>query len=166
MQGFQSVYKPQRSGAVQFAELLDAVASVDPEMRIRFTSPHPKDFSDDVLKVSTLLPAMLQAYVDNLCQAASSGIAAASYRLGFCRLEQFDAYNPACSCICISVACILHEPAGTQPCAQLALMDTLSMNAAGDCHPSKCVQTVAHASTKWQLQHAGAHAKRIYASGL
>ncbi|DBA70565.1 TPA: hypothetical protein ACH3X2_011957 [Trebouxia sp. C0005] len=55
-QGFQSVYKPQRSGAVQFAELLDAVASVDPEMRIRFTSPHPKDFSDDVLKVIATRP--------------------------------------------------------------------------------------------------------------
>ncbi len=54
-QGFQSVYKPQRTGTVQFAELLDAVASVDPEMRIRFTSPHPKDFSDDVLKVSPVV---------------------------------------------------------------------------------------------------------------
>lgn len=58
-QGFQSVYKPQRTGAVQFAELLDAVASVDPEMRIRFTSPHPKEFSDDVLRVrSTSLAAL------------------------------------------------------------------------------------------------------------
>lgn len=46
------MYKPQRAGAVLFAELLGAVADVDPEMRIRFTSPHPKDFSDDVLKVS------------------------------------------------------------------------------------------------------------------
>ena len=52
LQGFRSVYKPQRLGSVQFAELLDAVAQVDPEMRIRFTSPHPKDFSDDVLRVS------------------------------------------------------------------------------------------------------------------
>ena len=51
LQGFKSVYKPQRAGAVQFAEVLDAVSDVDPEMRIRFTSPHPKDFSDDVLKV-------------------------------------------------------------------------------------------------------------------
>ena len=48
--GFRSVYKPVRDGSVSFAELLDLVASVDPEMRIRFTSPHPKDFSDDVLK--------------------------------------------------------------------------------------------------------------------
>ena len=56
LQGFRSVYKPQRSGSVQFAELLDAVAQVDPEMRIRFTSPHPKDFSDDVLQVSPAEP--------------------------------------------------------------------------------------------------------------
>ena len=52
-QGFKSVYKPRRAGR-QFAELLDAVAAVDPEMRIRFTSPHPKDFSDDVIEVRNL----------------------------------------------------------------------------------------------------------------
>jgi tRNA A37 methylthiotransferase MiaB len=50
-QGFSSVYVPKREGAVQFAELLARVAAVDPEMRVRFTSPHPKDFSDDVLQV-------------------------------------------------------------------------------------------------------------------
>ncbi|GMH44867.1 hypothetical protein BSKO_12819 [Bryopsis sp. KO-2023] len=50
-EGFQSVYKPKRNGSVQFAELLERVAEVDPEMRVRFTSPHPKDFSDDVLQV-------------------------------------------------------------------------------------------------------------------
>ena len=36
---------------MQFAALLDRVASVDPEMRVRFTSPHPKDFPDEVLEV-------------------------------------------------------------------------------------------------------------------
>ncbi len=45
------MYVPKREGAVQFAELLARVAAVDPEMRVRFTSPHPKDFSDDVLQV-------------------------------------------------------------------------------------------------------------------
>jgi tRNA A37 methylthiotransferase MiaB len=51
LQGFRSVYKPRRDGAVAFAELLDRVAALDPEMRVRFTSPHPKDFADEVLQV-------------------------------------------------------------------------------------------------------------------
>ncbi|XP_050425354.1 CDK5RAP1-like protein isoform X2 [Adelges cooleyi] len=48
--GFKTVYKPKKGG-VRFAELLKRVAEVDPEMRIRFTSPHPKDFPDEVLTV-------------------------------------------------------------------------------------------------------------------
>ncbi len=51
LQGFSSVYKPRRQGAKVFSDLLHEVASVDPEMRIRFTSPHPKDFGADVLQV-------------------------------------------------------------------------------------------------------------------
>ena len=48
------MYKPEkrRSGALSFAELLHECAVACPEMRIRFTAPHPKDFSDDVLQVS------------------------------------------------------------------------------------------------------------------
>ena len=45
------MYKPRREGAVPFAQLLQAVAQVSPELRVRFTSPHPKDFSDEVLEV-------------------------------------------------------------------------------------------------------------------
>ena len=124
MQGFQSVYKPQRSGAVQFAELLDAVASVDPEMRIRFTSPHPKDFSDDVLKVSTLLPAMPQLHVINLCQAASSVNAASSCRPGFAVFKKFYAYflYTHASAPHVSACASWHTM-----CAELALMHTLSV---------------------------------------
>ncbi|ETE57545.1 CDK5 regulatory subunit-associated protein 1, partial [Ophiophagus hannah] len=48
--GFQTVYKAKKGG-LRFAELLDRVAAVDPEMRIRFTSPHPKDFPDEVFEV-------------------------------------------------------------------------------------------------------------------
>ena len=59
LQGFQSVYKPKRRGTVSFAELLDAVASIDPEMRIRFTSPHPKEFSDEVLQVTECFVSLL-----------------------------------------------------------------------------------------------------------
>ncbi|CAN7989082.1 unnamed protein product [Ixodes hexagonus] len=48
--GFRTVYKTQLGG-MRFADLLDRVSQVDPEMRIRFTSPHPKDFPDQVLEV-------------------------------------------------------------------------------------------------------------------
>ncbi|KAK9505050.1 hypothetical protein O3M35_009200 [Rhynocoris fuscipes] len=48
--GFKTVYKTKKGG-VRFDRLLDEVAKVDPQMRIRFTSPHPKDFPDEVLEV-------------------------------------------------------------------------------------------------------------------
>jgi tRNA A37 methylthiotransferase MiaB len=56
--GFSTRYAPERrrAGAVRFAELLERVASIDPEMRIRFTSPHPKDFPDEVLRVIASRP--------------------------------------------------------------------------------------------------------------
>ena len=34
-----------------FAELMDRAAQIDPEMRFRFSSPHPKDFPDELLQV-------------------------------------------------------------------------------------------------------------------
>jgi MiaB/RimO family radical SAM methylthiotransferase len=48
--GFRTIYKPKEGGR-RFADLLDKVAQVDPEMRVRFTSPHPKDFPDELLTV-------------------------------------------------------------------------------------------------------------------
>ena len=48
--GFKTIYKPV-TGGLTFDTLLDQVASVNPEVRIRFTSPHPKDFPDNVLNV-------------------------------------------------------------------------------------------------------------------
>lgn len=46
--GFKTVYKPKKGG-LRFVDLLDKVSQINPEMRIRFTSPHPKDFPDEVL---------------------------------------------------------------------------------------------------------------------
>lgn len=39
--GFGTVYKTKVGGR-RFADLLDKVSQVNPEIRIRFTSPHPK----------------------------------------------------------------------------------------------------------------------------
>lgn len=46
--GFKTIYKPKVGGR-RFSDLLDKVSEVNPEMRIRFTSPHPKDFPDEVV---------------------------------------------------------------------------------------------------------------------
>lgn len=48
--GFKTVYKPRIRG-ITFDVLLEEVAKVNPELRIRFTSPHPKDFTDEVIDV-------------------------------------------------------------------------------------------------------------------
>ncbi len=40
--GFTNLYKSRHGHGVRFGELLDRVSSVNPEMRVRFTSPHPK----------------------------------------------------------------------------------------------------------------------------
>lgn len=46
--GFSTIYKTKELG-LSFAHLLDVLSSQYPEMRFRFTSPHPKDFPDDLL---------------------------------------------------------------------------------------------------------------------
>ncbi|XP_063227812.1 CDK5RAP1-like protein [Bacillus rossius redtenbacheri] len=80
--GFSTVYK-RKKGGVRFADLLDHVSRVDPEMRIRFTSPHPKDFPDEVLELVRERP--------NICRSlhlpAQSGSSAvlARMRRGYSR---------------------------------------------------------------------------------
>lgn len=48
--GFNTVYR-KKHGGLRFADLLDRVSTIDSDMRIRFTSPHPKDFPDEVLEL-------------------------------------------------------------------------------------------------------------------
>ncbi|XP_047992267.1 CDK5RAP1-like protein [Leguminivora glycinivorella] len=48
--GFKTVYKPKKGG-LRFADLLDQVSAAVPDMRVRFTAAHPKDFPDEVLQV-------------------------------------------------------------------------------------------------------------------
>ncbi|KAM7006309.1 mitochondrial tRNA methylthiotransferase CDK5RAP1 [Tautogolabrus adspersus] len=57
--GFKTIYRTKRGG-LRFSDLLDQVSQIDPDMRIRFTSPHPKDFPDEVLH--------LIAERGNICQ--------------------------------------------------------------------------------------------------
>ncbi|KAF2075660.1 hypothetical protein CYY_003033 [Polysphondylium violaceum] len=49
-EGFNTIYKSPKKG-ITFTQLIDKVAEIDPEMRVRFTSPHPKDFPDDLIDI-------------------------------------------------------------------------------------------------------------------
>jgi len=51
---------PQNEESIGFARLLDMIASISPLLRVRFSTSHPKDLSDDVLEV--------MAMHDNICK--------------------------------------------------------------------------------------------------
>ena len=64
-EGFEQRSRPRNASSggagVRFAELLQRAAAVDPDMRVRFQSPHPKDFPDDVLRVIAATPNVCKA---------------------------------------------------------------------------------------------------------
>ncbi|CAG0886893.1 unnamed protein product [Darwinula stevensoni] len=70
--GFSAFYKPKRGG-IRFAELLERVARVDAELRVRFTSPHPKDFPDEVLDVIRSYPNICKS-LHIPAQSGSTGV--------------------------------------------------------------------------------------------
>ena len=45
------MFKLRDGGGARFADLMDMVSDAVPEVRFRFTSPHPKDFPDSILEV-------------------------------------------------------------------------------------------------------------------
>ncbi|MGF7214543.1 tRNA-2-methylthio-N6-dimethylallyladenosine synthase [Spirosoma lacussanchae] len=51
---------PQPASAVTFANLLERVAQIHPDLRIRFSTSHPKDITDEVL--------FTMARYDNICK--------------------------------------------------------------------------------------------------
>ncbi|KAK0089251.1 hypothetical protein PV325_008191 [Microctonus aethiopoides] len=88
--GFKTVYK-NKIGGLRFSDLLDKVSQIDPEMRIRFTSPHPKDFPDEVLHLIATRP--------NICNhihlPAQSGNSAVLERMrrGYTRESYLELVN-------------------------------------------------------------------------
>lgn len=56
--GFSTVYRARPAEGVRFAELLDRIAAAFPDLRVRFTSPHPKDFPEELLAVLALRPSL------------------------------------------------------------------------------------------------------------
>ncbi|KAL1245095.1 Mitochondrial tRNA methylthiotransferase CDK5RAP1 [Trichinella spiralis] len=83
--GFVNVVKRKKCG-IRFAELLQRLSNINSNVRIRFTSPHPKDFPDEVLDVirnhpnicnSVHLPA--QSGSNNVLQRMHRGYTVEAY---------------------------------------------------------------------------------------
>ena len=47
--GFTNIFRLRHGSGHRFADLLDEVSNLSPELRVRFTSPHPKDYPPDLL---------------------------------------------------------------------------------------------------------------------
>ncbi|PDH47194.1 MAG: tRNA (N6-isopentenyl adenosine(37)-C2)-methylthiotransferase MiaB [Bacteroidetes bacterium MED-G21] len=56
---FKKLSNIQKASSINFAQLLEKVALVSPEMRIRFSTSHPQDMTDQVLKT--------MAKYENIC---------------------------------------------------------------------------------------------------
>ena len=56
---FKNLSDIQKASSINFAQLLEKVALVSPEIRIRFSTSHPKDMTDQVLKT--------MAKYENIC---------------------------------------------------------------------------------------------------
>ena len=65
--------KPETKKAVSFAELLIMVAKVDPKIRVRFSTSHPKDITDEVMYAIRDYENICK-YIHLPVQSGSSGI--------------------------------------------------------------------------------------------
>ncbi len=85
--GFSSIYRA-KTGGVRFADLLRHVSEVDPEIRVRFTSPHPKDFPQEVLHLIAERPNIC-SHLHLPAQCGSSKVLA-DMRRGYTREAYLD----------------------------------------------------------------------------
>jgi len=81
----------QRANATTFAQLLEKVALVNPDLRIRYSTSNPKDMTDDVLHV--------MAKYENICKYVHLPVQSGSTRLleamnrGYTREDYVDRIN-------------------------------------------------------------------------
>ena len=77
LKGKAQIEKAERKGVevptVNFAQLLERVAQVDPELRVRFSTSHPKDITDEVLHT--------MARHDNICKYIHLPVQSGSSRI-------------------------------------------------------------------------------------
>ncbi|MCF8221808.1 MAG: tRNA (N6-isopentenyl adenosine(37)-C2)-methylthiotransferase MiaB [Bacteroidales bacterium] len=72
-QNVNSYSREDKDNKISFARLLEMTAATDPELRVRFSTSHPKDISDELLKV--------MAENDNICKHIHLPVQSGSSRI-------------------------------------------------------------------------------------
>ena len=75
--GFTNLFKLRGGAGYYFADLVEAVSDISPELRVRFTSPHPKDYPPELLALMTERPNVC----NQLHMPAQSGSSAVLERM-------------------------------------------------------------------------------------
>jgi tRNA-2-methylthio-N6-dimethylallyladenosine synthase len=69
----ESLTIEQKAASTNFAQLLEKVAQINPKLRVRFSTSHPKDMTDDVLE--------MVAKYDNICKYIHLPVQSGSSRI-------------------------------------------------------------------------------------
>lgn len=122
-----------RTHDVNFAKLLKRIAAIDGIRRIRFTSPHPADFSDELLDVMVSCPQVC-SHIHLPVQSGSTRILA-KMRRGYTReryLEIIRKLHEAPRAIAISTDIIVGFPGESESDFQdtLTLLDEVQYDSA------------------------------------
>lgn len=99
LKGKAQIEKQLRNGKeieyVNFAQLLEMVAQVDPQMRVRFSTSHPKDITDDVLytmaryeNICNYIHLPLQSGSDRILERMNRGYTQEWYRQKVDRIRE------------------------------------------------------------------------------
>jgi 2-methylthioadenine synthetase len=88
---------PMKDGKTPFVQLLDAVHEVEGLERIRFTSPHPKGYGDDLVEAYNRLPRLVesahipaQSGSDRMLKLMHRGYTASVFSASSRNCERFD----------------------------------------------------------------------------
>lgn len=126
-------YEPEAGEAVRFPDLLRKIAEAFPTMRIRYTTSHPKDMSDETLEVMAAYPNICR-HIHLPVQSGSNRILASMNRK-YTRewyLERIAAIRrilPDCG-ISTDVFCGFHDETEEDQKETLSLMETVGFDAA------------------------------------
>lgn len=126
-------FEPEAGATVRFPELLKTIAGRFPKMRIRYTTSHPKDMSDETLEVMAAYPNICR-HIHLPVQSGSNRILKSMNRKYtrewyLERIASIRRFMPDCG-ISTDVFCGFHDETEEDHNETLSLMESVGFDAA------------------------------------